>query len=476
MYEFLVAHSAVIGQFLFIKLLALCFLAAFYSLSGQVLGLYGSKGILPIDDYMHIAKQKIQTNPLWQLPTLFWYKSTDKFLKYSAQAGIFFSFFVIFDFFPALFLLLLVLLYISFMNVGHEFLSYQWDALLIETGFVGVLYAVQTPPPILVVILAWALLFRLIFSSGIVKLLSGCPEWRSLNAMKYHYETQPLPNKGGYYAQNFLKNWTKISTVGVYFLEILTPFLFFGGAFSRLIGALLSIGLQTMIMLTGNYAFFNLLTVALCITLIDDRYFYWLHLPSITALPPFLPINLLLNAVAAVLILLNAFVLLQLVLRLKVLDKVFRILAPFHLINSYGLFAVMTTSRNEIILEGSEDGETWKPYEFFWKPGPLDQPPLQVAPLQPRLDWQMWFASLSYYRHAPWFHQLLARLLQGSEDVSALFRTNPFKEKPPKYIRALFFEYHFTTLQEKKETGHWWKRHYLGFYSPPFSLNIEEKK
>lgn len=471
--EFLIAHSAVIGQFLFVKLLGLCFLAAFYSLSQQVLGLYGSNGILPIDDYMHIAKQKITENRYEHLPTIFWVKSSDAFLKHSAAAGILFSIFVLLDFAPAFFLFLLTLLYLSFMSVGHEFLSYQWDALLIETGFVGFLYAVQTPPPILVVFLAWFLLFRLLLSSGVVKLLSGCPQWRNLDAMKFHFETQPLPNKGGWYAHNLFKNWTKLFTVGVYIFEIAVPFLTFGGALARLAAALLSIVFQLFIMATGNFAFFNILTIALCVTLIDDRYLSWLNGFSITALPPLVPVNLLLNLTAAVAILLNAFVLLRVFFRLDLLDKIFRKLAPFHLINSYGLFAVMTTERNEIIIEGSKDGVIWEPYEFFWKPGTLELPPGQVAPFQPRLDWQMWFASLSYYQHAPWFHQLLARLLQGSPAVTALFQVNPFTNSPPKYVRALFYKYNFNTISERNETGLWWKRKYLGFYAPSFSLKLE---
>lgn len=473
MSDYWIAPTAVAGQFLFVKLLGFCFLFAFYSLSQQVLGLFGSQGILPIDDYMHMAKQKITKRPFWVLPTIFWYNSSDKFLKFTTNLGLLFSIFIILDLLPAIFLLLCVILYISFMNTGNEFLSFQWDALLIEAGFVGVLYAIQTPPPVLVVILAWVLLFRLLFSSGIVKLLSGCPEWRNLTAMQYHHETQPLPNRGGYYAHNFFKNWTQLTTLFVHILEIVVPFLLLGNDFTRMLAAILSIFLQLLIMATGNYAFFNILTIALCFTAIDDRYLSWLPIPTMNALTPNLPLSIALNSIAAIMILLNVFMLLRTLTYIRFIEKIFYPFASLHLFNSYGLFAVMTTRRDEIILEGSQDGITWVPYEFYWKPGDLHVAPKQVAPFQPRLDWQMWFASLSHYRKPFWFEQLLARILLGSKEVGVLFKTNPFKERPPKYVRALFYQYHFTSFKEKKETGNWWKRTYIGLYSPPMSLKAE---
>ena len=269
---------------------------------------------------------------------------------------------------------------------------------------------------------------------------------------------------------------TRWTTLGVYFFEMVVPFLIFGNAVMRLWACLLSVFFQLLIVVTGNYAFFNLLTVGLCVTLLDDRYLAWTHLPrDILALEPNLALTLVINLAAAILLLPNVLMLLKLFMRSPIFDLILRWFWHFQLVNSYGLFAVMTVHRNEIILEGSNDGVTWREYEFKWKPGALTDPPWQVAPLQPRLDWQMWFASLSKFRHHPWFHQLITRMLQGSKDVLDLFRKNPFPEQPPKMIRAIVYEYHFSTLKEKSVSGHWWVRKYLGAYAPPFSLRADEE-
>lgn len=475
MESYLIAPTSIFGQILFIKLLGLCFFFAFLSLSQQVLGLYGSRGITPIGDLLETIKAQIKSPRYFYVPTIFWRNHSDEWLKWGTSAGMILSILVMLNVLPALFLLALTLLYLSYTTVGSDFLSFQWDVLLIEVGFIGVLYAVQSPPPILVVYLAYFMLFRFLFSSGAVKLLSGCPEWRSLEAMKYHYETQPLPNRGGFYAQHYFKKYTKFSTLAVFFLELITPFLIFGGPFARLLAFGFSLFLQVLIIATGNYAFFNLLTIALSFTLLNDKYLSWMDgALSLQALPVITPVNLVLNIIAAVFIFVNAIMLLRLFIRVKIFDDVLRWFQHFQLVNSYGLFAVMTTKRNEILFEGSNDGVLWKEYEFKWKPDRLETQPLQIAPLQPRLDWQMWFASLSHYRNNPWLYQLVVRMLQGSPDVLGLFKNNPFPEGPPKMIRAQFYEYHFNDLEDHRATGNWWKRRYIGLYAPPFSLRHED--
>lgn len=475
MERYLIAPTSIFGQILFIKLLGLSFFFAFRSLSQQVLGLYGSRGITPIGDILETIKSHIKQPRYFYVPTIFWRNHSDEWLKWGTSVGMVLSVLVILNVLPAFLLLALTLLYLSYTTVGSDFLSFQWDVLLIETGFIGVLFAIQSPPPILVVYLAYFMLFRLLFASGVVKLLSGCPEWRSLEAMKYHYETQPLPNRGGFFAHHYFRKYSKFSTLSVFFLELITPFLIFGGPFLRLLAFGFTLFLQLLIMATGNYAFFNLLTIGLSFTLLDDKYLSWMHgALSLQALPVIAPVNLVLNLIAAIFIFVNALMLLRLFYHLKVLDDILKWFQHFQLVNSYGLFAVMTTKRNEILLEGSNDGVLWKEYELKWKPDRLETPPLQIAPLQPRLDWQMWFASLSHYKNNPWFYQLIARMLQGSPDVIALFKNNPFPEGPPKMIRAQFYQYHFNDLKDHKTTGNWWKRRYIGLYAPPFSLKDEE--
>jgi len=142
----------------------------------------------------------------------------------------------------------------------------------------------------------------------------------------------------------------------------------------------------------------------------------------------------------------------------------------FHLVNGYGLFAVMTQKRIEIILEGSYDGQEWRTYEFAFKPGDLKRPPPVVAPLQPRLDWQMWFASLGNFEDNPWFAAFVQRILEGDKDVAALFSKNPFPDRPPLFLRAKSYQYHFSDAKSLFTTGNWWKREYVSDYMPVASL------
>jgi hypothetical protein len=146
-------------------------------------------------------------------------------------------------------------------------------------------------------------------------------------------------------------------------------------------------------------------------------------------------------------------------------------LEPFRLVNRYGLFAIMTTTRPEIIVEGSDDGQSWQAYEFRYKAGDVTRPPLWVAPLQPRLDWQMWFAALGTYRQNPWFINFLTRLLQGSPEALQLLDKNPFPDHQPRYVRAMLYDYHFTDPATLSSTGAWWRREPIGLYVPPIALN-----
>jgi lipase maturation factor 1 len=231
--------------------------------------------------------------------------------------------------------------------------------------------------------------------------------------------------------------------------------------------------LQVLIMLTGNYAFFNFLTLALCLFLFDDRAFgnfsppkFFIRRASPTR--PMIALERGIVGVFAAFIFVIGFT--------HVLDSfgdapdplraLARIVSPFEIVNSYGLFAVMTTTRPEIIVEGSNDSENWSAYEFRYKPGQLDRAPKWIAPMQPRLDWQMWFAALGNYRENLWFVGFVVRLLEGSPEVLRLIEKNPFPDHPPRYIRAMAYDYSFTTWEERRQTGAWWKRVPIGTYLP----------
>ena len=473
MQEFMSPEATfVYAQWIFLKLLALSFFCAFYSLFIQVKGLYGEYGIIPMKDIFEGTKRGSRWQHFYYTPSIFWYSASDQMLRGVALAGIIGSCLMFIGIAVPWILLLLCFLYLSYVSSGIYFLSFQWDTLLIETGFVGIIFSIQTPPLAITVFLMWVLLFRFMFSSGIVKFLIGSPDWRDLTAMYYHYETQPLPTRLAYYMHQLPRKFTRFTTAFVFVVELIVPFFIFINPEFRLVAFFIFIFFQILLMLTGNFAFFNLITLALCFTLLEDRYFTWMkNLWDIPSYEPTISMSIFVSMSAVIMIVLNFFQFVALFKRLPMVDRVLNFISPFFIVNSYGLFSYMTQNRYEIIIEGSNDGETWHAYEFKWKPGDLNEAPRQVAPHQPRLDWQMWFASLGHARQNPWFTRLIIRLLQGSPEVLDLFKKSPFPpENPPKHIRALLYQYHFTTLEEKHETNNWWNRTYLGVYYPPASL------
>jgi predicted DCC family thiol-disulfide oxidoreductase YuxK len=486
----------------FLGLLGLIYGIAFVSLWLQIPGLIGKNGILPATNLMSQARTVMAANGTGidryrELPTLCWWNTSDGFLKFQCAVGALLSLFLIAGIAPPVCLALMWLLSLSLATVGREFLAFQWDNLLLETGllaiFLGPMQIFPRPsressPSRTVLWLVRLLLFKLMFLSGVVKLTSGDPAWRSLTALTRHYETQPLPTWLAWYAHQLPLWFQKTSCAVMFVIELVVPFLIFMPRRVRISGAGALAALQFLILLTGNYTFFNLLTLALCLWLLDDcalmqllprklTAFYTQRLSMVSSLAN----RWHLMAIALVAAIFVSISIIQLVLPFGQVPRwttpvvaVYQWLAPFRSINSYGLFAVMTTERPEIIVEGSANGSDWKEYEFPYKPGNLTQRPAFVAPYQPRLDWQMWFAALSNYRQNPWLVNFTIRLLQGSPEVLALLKTNPFPDRPPKYIRARLYDYRFTTPQERNRTGAWWHRELKGEgdYLPPISLDM----
>jgi len=355
-------------------------------------------------------------------------------------------------------------LYLSLCSAGQDFLSFQWDMLLLETGFLAIFLGSSN----IVIWLFRLLVFRLMFSSGAVKLLSGDPSWRSLQAMSFHYFTQPIPTPVAWYMQQLPFWFQKYSNGAVFFIEIVTPFFIFLPRRLRFFGGWCLIFLQVLILTTGNYAFFNWLSLALCLFLFDDGALPAWSPPGAARVTP----RKVAVAVAVLVIALGA---LEMIATFGATlpgpaSEMVRLTAPFGIVNSYGLFAVMTTTRDEITVQGSNDGVNWSDYEFSYKPGPLNRRPPWVAPHQPRLDWQMWFAALSTYRNNPWFVNFMVRLLEGSPDVLRLMKNNPFPKTAPRYVRALMFSYRFTNWEERRKTGNCWKSEPSGVYLPAISL------
>ncbi len=490
-------------RWLFLRLLAVIYLIAFLSLHVQMLGLIGTRGVLPVSDFLQAVRESLGSQSYWSFPTLAWISPGDTILRVLSVGGILASLVALAGLVPLLAFATLWLLYLSLVIAGQDFLSFQWDILLLETGFLGIFFSPRRAPPSRTVLwLLRFLLFRLMFSSGAGKLASGDLTWRTLTALNYHYETQCLPTPLAWYMHQLPGWFQKVSSGFTLGTEILVPFLIFTPRRLRFTAAVLLIVLQVLIMLTGNYAFFNWLPIALCLLLFDDALFQtWRTLQRAAsrlvstlgrrspdtsvqgsrvspqqagepapqarrALPRLVSILL-----AAALLPAGA---IQVARMFWTLDwipspaaRVLGHLTQLHVVGNYGLFTVMTTSRPEIVVEGSNDGQTWREYEFKYKPGDLKRRPPIVAPHQPRLDWQMWFAALGDYRGNPWFVNLMVRLLEGSPEVLALLERNPFPTAPPRYIRAARYDYHFT---RNRTDGAWWRREFKDLYFPVASL------
>jgi hypothetical protein len=507
---------------IFFRSLGLVYFLAFGSLIFQIKGLIGVNGILPVSDLLSSVRQSSSgfANFL-QLPTIFWLNSSDEFMRVICIVAIFLS--------VALFLklriwqqtaimFLLYVFYLSFINVGQNFLSFQWDVLLLETGFLSVLYLVFYRSELARKVFIWLfrlLIFKLMLMSGLVKFSSGDAAWANMTALSYHYLTQPLPNPISFFVYQLPIWFHWCSCVLMFVIELIIPWLIFMGRRPRIWAALAFTALMLMVIVTGNYCFFNLLTIALCLWLVDDE---WLE--------GFLPVKKFNSQFFANPMEILNFKIKERLLRLgfaseDFAQKSFRLLAHvfilliflyysvvhscliisrapiplscrvpfaqlsetllvpvqnFHLISPYGLFAIMTTIRNEIVIQGANDvpGQLalsdWLDYEFYWKPGDTKAMPSQVAPYQPRLDWQMWFAALSDYRAQAWFVNFCIRILQNNKDVLHLLKNNPYPDAAPKYIRAVVYEYKFNDLETYARSGEPWQRDLKELYLPAISL------
>ena len=489
-----------ISRWLFLRTLGLVYLIAFLSLWVQIDGLVGSNGILPTKDYLDAIRSNFGNERYRLWPTVFWLNGSDGALHFVCGLGLCLSVLLISGCWDPIALFCLWIFYLSLVVVGQDFLSFQWDILLLETGFLAVFLApfqnfpklsCDSPPSAAVLWLHRWLLFRLMFASGYVKLSNGDATWKNLTALNYHYQTQPLPTLIGWYVHHFPEWFQKFSVSVMFGIELFIPFCIFLPRRCRTFAGGTLIILQTLIAFTGNYCFFNLLTIVLCFLLFDDISLRRILPQKLTSRFPhgmggveertqsigkfhFYGRSVLVTTLVILILLISSIRMAGMLLRYEQLPsfalRILRWATPFHTVNGYGLFANMTTSRPEIIIEGSDNGKHWREYQFRWKPGNLDKPPRTVAPHQPRLDWQMWFAALSNYRRTTWFGKFIEKLLLGSPEVLGLLLENPFSDKPPRYIRAKLYDYKFTDWGTKRGQGDWWQRTETGVYLPVVSL------
>jgi hypothetical protein len=497
------ARDRLLPRWLFLRALGLIYFSAFFSLIFQIRGLIGPNGILPAAEYLRAVTNSIGFARSWYAPTLLWFSTSNHMLMAVCWAGLLASVLLTSNVLPRGMLLLCFLCFLSFVSAASDFAGYQSDGMLLEAGFISLFlappgfrpgFAPQSPPmraSIFLLLWEW---FRIYFESGIAKIASGDPQWRHFTAMDEYYQNGPLPTWIGWYAQHLPHSFHVATAFGTLALELVLVWMLFFGRRFRIICFFIVTPWQIGVILTANYTFLNYLVLALAIFLLDDRFLDRLvpqswkrqltqatqNVPetaaSLEANPPswqqswarYLDaFKLALTAVMLAWLVYSSALLLLLMISPGTPFPYAPVAAlqPFRIADRYGLFAVMTRGRYEIEFQGSNDGENWTAYPFRYKPQNPYEPPRIYAPYQPRFDWNLWFASLGHWRSNPIVPRTEERLLEGAPDVLALFASNPFPQ-PPRQIRVLLWQYWFTSTQEKRDQGLWWRRQLLGNYAP----------
>jgi len=474
-----VSYQLVSGVFL--RLLAVVYLIAFVSIGVQIDGLAGPQGILPYGVYLGNTLTTDGWAALWMNPTLFWVSSDTWALEGAAVLGGVFSVTLFFDVWPRTSAAALFVLYLSFVGAGSVFMNFQWDALLLEMGFLAIF--LPGGSRVIVFLYRW-LLFRLRFLSGLFTILSGDPywlglpaligggSWQGLTALHYYFETQPLPHAGAWYAHH-LPDWILTVGVVVLVLELFVPLMMFMRRRFRLFAAWATIAFQVAVMLTSNHNFFNVLTLVLCLFLFDDQALRRIVPKGAQAwLTRRFPqreegwLRLALARVAAYIIVpVNLVLPVQLLapqLFPEVLARFLDVVKGYHLVHPYHVFPVMNRERIEIevVIEGSQDTIEWYAYRFRYKPDRPEKPLSIVQPHHPRLDWMLWFVPSGRPDHQFWVSGLVKGLTEESGPVLDLLAENPFPEAPPKFVRLSYYRYRFTTPEERATSGAWWVRTY----------------
>jgi hypothetical protein len=465
------------SRFLFERALALIYLLAFVSAANQFVPLLGEHGLLPVSRFVRAVPFRLS-------PSLFFFAPSDTAFRVAAWLGIILSCAALSGLIQRSGLLasvvwaLLWLLYLSFVNVGQIFYGFGWESLLLETGFFAIFLGSGATAPSAFLIWIWRwVLFRNMFGAGLIK-LRGDSCWRDLTCLNYYFETQPIPNALSWYFHWLPSSVHRAGVMVNHVVELGVPFAYFAPQPIAGIAGLLTIAFQLTLIVSGNLSWLNWLTIVLCIPTLDHRWLSWLPItPPILQATPF-PQRIGIYAVVALVAVMSVKPILNMLSPGQLMNFSFN---PLHLVNTYGAFGSITRTRNEIVIEGTDDvaitpSTTWREYEFKGKPGDPSRTPSQIAPYHLRLDWLMWFAAMSSPSEHSWFTALLVKLLEGDRATIDLMRTNPFPNHPPRYVRALYYKYRFTTPDERRRTGRWWNRELLGEYFSPVTLKATDQR
>jgi hypothetical protein len=462
--------SYLTARWIWLRALGGIFFSAFYSLYFQIHGLIGPNGILPASGYLDAIRHALGWRRYWLIPSLLWINADDRALDVLVWTGLAASVAIIFNLWPRVSIAVAGLCFLSFIAVAQDFASYQSDGMLLEAALLSIFFAPrgfrpglgadQPPSRASLFMLRWEW-FRIYFESGVVKILSGEPQWRNLTAMDKYYENGPLPTWIGWYVQHWPHGFHAVTAAFTLIAELLIAWLVFFPKWSKRIAFILTTPLQIGIILTANYAFLNYLVLFLGFLLVDDDVAQTLlsvRAPTGVSVPHR-------PSWAGVAVIPLIFVTTVAAFFMPNFPTV-QLLEPFRVANTYGLFAVMTRARYEIEFQGTSDGTTWVAYPFRYKPQDVRKAPGIYAPYQPRFEWNLWFASLGTWVENRWVLNAEVRLLQNQPSTLQLFAGNPFPSKPPIAVRAMQWQYWFTSREEKQKTGAWWNRRLIGEYAP----------
>lgn len=462
-----------LSRFMIQRGLGLMYLIAFLVALNQFRPLVGENGLLPVPRFL-------KRMTFEQSPSIFHWHYSDRFFGFIAWLGLILSVITTIGlsdagpiWFSMLIWFLLWILYLSIVNVGQLFYGFGWESLLLEAGFYAIFMGpMQYHMPLLMVFILRWLVFRVEFGAGLIK-MRGDYCWRNLTCLNYHHETQPMPNPLSRFFHLLPEPLHKAETFLNHVVQLGVVWLLFFPQPVASFAALVIILSQAYLIISGNYAWLNWVTLILAISGISDTYLQLIvpvSIPTGLTYPLFFQVIIILLALAVAYMSLGPIK--NMISRNQRMNASFN---SYHLVNTYGAFGSVTRKRFEIVIEGTTDEEItpqteWKAYGFKGKPGDPKRIPAQFAPYHLRLDWQIWFAAMSTVRSNPWLVRFIMKLLKDDKQAIKLLRDNPFKDKPPKYIRARIFHYQFTNRKERKETGNWWKRDLEGIYLPAQSL------
>ena len=476
-----------ITRFMILRFLGLVYAIAFAVAINQIIPLIGSNGLLPLNNYLELITGALGSKSagFWRLPSVFWFWHSDTALLTVAWIGFILSCLVLAGYANAIVLAVTWFLYMSFNHIGQEWYGYGWEIQLTETGFLAIFLCPlldmrpfpRRPTPLPIIVLFRWLICRMMLGAGLIK-LRGDEIWRNGTALYYHFETQPIPGPLSRWFHFLPHIFLKIGVWYNWLAEMVAPLFAFWPRIARHIAGIVMIVLQVILILSGNLSFLNWLTIVPALACFDDG--FWARIvpkalvrraqnAEVTAEP-----SKPMMVTAWVAVCLVGILSIQPVMNMlspgQIMNTSFD---PFDLVNTYGAFGSVGQERMNVVFEGtmdndSSDNANWKPYIYKGLPVLLDQRPPQIAPYQLRLDWQMWFAAMSTPDDYPWTYTLIEKLLHNDPNIVKLFKSNPFNNQPPRYIRAVLYRYWFA--KPGNPQGFFWNRERISIWIPPMSI------